>query len=75
MEANTQSEGPDKLDRIVEARMKLKRRFEEKMAQTPSMVDEKPRGSGPPNRHGMPTDRDHEMAGAGSGLSAEYSAR
>ena len=52
-------ESNDKTDRIVEARMKLKRRFEEKMAQTPSLADgivgaEKPRGSGPVNRHGMP---------------------
>jgi DMSO/TMAO reductase YedYZ molybdopterin-dependent catalytic subunit len=44
----------DKLQRVVEARMKLKGRFEEKMKQTPSMADEKPRGSGKPNRHGMP---------------------
>ena len=39
--------------------MKLKRRFEDKMVQTPSMADridgpDKPRGSGPINRHGMP---------------------
>ena len=47
-------ESPDKLDRIVEARMKLKARFEEKMKQTPSMSDGKPMGKGIPNRHGMP---------------------
>jgi DMSO/TMAO reductase YedYZ molybdopterin-dependent catalytic subunit len=44
----------EKLQRVVEARMKLKNRFEEKMKQTPSMADEKPMGSGKPNRHGMP---------------------
>ncbi len=48
-------ENPDKLTRVVEARMKLKARFEEKMTQTPSMADEKPMGKGKPNRHGMPT--------------------
>jgi DMSO/TMAO reductase YedYZ molybdopterin-dependent catalytic subunit len=44
----------EKLQRVVDARMKLKHRFEEKMKQTPSMADEKPMGSGKPNRHGMP---------------------
>lgn len=44
----------DKLDRIVEARMKLKARFEKKMSETPSVADDKPMGSGPSNRHGMP---------------------
>ncbi len=47
-------EAPDKLQRIVEARMKLKARFEHKMLQTPSVSDNKPRGKGNPNRHGMP---------------------
>jgi len=46
---------PDKLERIVEARMKLKARFEEKMKRTPSVADYEPKGSGKPNRHGMPT--------------------
>jgi DMSO/TMAO reductase YedYZ molybdopterin-dependent catalytic subunit len=45
---------PDKLDRIVEARMKLKGRFEEKIQKTPSVADDRPLGSGPANRHGMP---------------------
>lgn len=45
---------PEKLDRIVEARMKLKARFEEKMRSTPSVADSKPMGKGSPNRHGMP---------------------
>lgn len=47
-------EAPDKLQRIVEARMKLKARFEEKMGKTPSVADEKPMGKGVLNRHGMP---------------------
>src|ERR1700682_184376 len=48
-------ESPEKFDRIVEARMKLKARFEEKMKRTPSVSDNAPRGTGSPNRHGMPT--------------------
>jgi DMSO/TMAO reductase YedYZ molybdopterin-dependent catalytic subunit len=44
----------DKLDRIVEARMKLRERFEAKMRATPAASDAKPQGSGPSNRHGMP---------------------
>ena len=44
----------NKLDRIIEARMKLKARFEEKMQNTPSMADERPQGHGEINRHGMP---------------------
>jgi DMSO/TMAO reductase YedYZ molybdopterin-dependent catalytic subunit len=44
----------DKLDRIIEARMKLKARFEDKMNLTPSLADAKPQGKGPTNRHGMP---------------------
>ncbi|MET0638137.1 MAG: molybdopterin-dependent oxidoreductase [Chitinophagaceae bacterium] len=43
-----------KLKRVVEARMKLKARFEEKIRSTPSVADNKPKGSGNPNRHGMP---------------------
>jgi DMSO/TMAO reductase YedYZ molybdopterin-dependent catalytic subunit len=45
---------PGKLERVVEARMKLKARFEEKIKQTPSVADNKPMGKGNPNRHGMP---------------------
>ncbi len=45
----------DKFDRIVEARMKLRARFEAQTAATPSMADERPQGKGPLNRHGMPT--------------------
>ena len=44
----------DKLDKVVRARMKLKARFEARMAETPSLSDELPRGTGPSNRHGMP---------------------
>ena len=47
-------ENPGKLERVVEARMKLKARFEEKIKQTPSVADDKPMGKGNPNRHGMP---------------------
>lgn len=47
-------EESEKLERIIDARMKLKSRFEEKMKQTPSVSDDKPMGSGPANRHGMP---------------------
>ena len=47
-------EESDKLKRVVEARMKLKARFEQKMKTTPSVSDPKPLGSGKPNRHGMP---------------------
>lgn len=43
-----------KLQRIVEARMKLKARFEAETQRTPAMSDPKPLGSGKPNRHGMP---------------------
>ena len=44
----------EKLDKIVEARLKLKARFEEKMKDTPSVSDPKPMGTGEINRHGMP---------------------
>ena len=38
----------------MEARMKLKARFSEKMKMTPSIADSKPMGEGNTNRHGMP---------------------
>jgi len=44
----------EKLQRVVEARMKLKSRFEDKIKQTPSVADDKPMGKGRLNRHGMP---------------------
>lgn len=34
--------------------MKLRARFEEKMARSPGVSDGRPQGSGPANRHGMP---------------------
>ncbi|MCF0052382.1 molybdopterin-dependent oxidoreductase [Dyadobacter sp. LJ53] len=43
-----------KLDKIIEARMKLKARFEHQMADTPSVSDPSPMGTGQINRHGMP---------------------
>lgn len=47
-------EESEKLNRVVDARMKLKARFEEKINLTPSVADNKPMGKGNPNRHGMP---------------------
>ena len=47
--------GTEAEKRIVEARMKLRSRFFDKMKATPGAADGKPLGSGPPNRHGMPT--------------------
>jgi len=44
----------DKLARIVEARQKLRARFQAESHATPSIADPQPLGSGPPNRHGMP---------------------
>lgn len=44
----------DKLQRIVDARMRLMTRFQEAQRQSPSLADDKPLGEGPPNRHGMP---------------------
>jgi DMSO/TMAO reductase YedYZ molybdopterin-dependent catalytic subunit len=43
-----------KLERIVEARMKLKQRFEAAVSSTPAMSDDAPLGTGERNRHGMP---------------------
>ncbi|GAO42987.1 molybdopterin-dependent oxidoreductase [Flavihumibacter petaseus] len=48
-------ENSGKLEKVVAARMKLKARFEEKMRLTPSLSDERPMGTGPLNRHGMPS--------------------
>jgi len=44
----------DQERRIVEARMRLRERYLARMQSSPSVADEKPMGSGPPNRHGMP---------------------
>lgn len=43
-----------KLERIVKAREELRARFEARMRSTPSIADDRPLGSGPQNRHGMP---------------------
>ena len=44
----------DQEARIVEARLKLRERFVDRMQATPAASDGKPEGSGVPNRHGMP---------------------
>ena len=44
----------EKAQRIVAARMRLRERFFEKMNRTPGASDDRPQGSGPANRHGMP---------------------
>jgi len=44
----------DRERRIVEARLRLRDRFLERMRTTPAASDARPLGSGPPNRHGMP---------------------
>src|SRR6187551_2512403 len=44
----------EKLQRVVDARMRLKARFLEEQAKSPSLADAKPQGTGPANRHGMP---------------------
>jgi DMSO/TMAO reductase YedYZ molybdopterin-dependent catalytic subunit len=41
-------------ERIIRARLKLRQRFLDDMARSPSVADPRPLGSGPPNRHGMP---------------------
>jgi DMSO/TMAO reductase YedYZ molybdopterin-dependent catalytic subunit len=48
------AEDQSKLGKIVAARMKLRSRFEAQMLATPSLADDKPQGTGPTNRHGMP---------------------
>jgi len=48
------SEADEKTRRIVEARLKLRDRYLEKMARTPARSDARPLGQGPLNRHGMP---------------------
>lgn len=40
--------------RVVAARLRLRDRFLERMAATPSLADPRPLGTGPANRHGMP---------------------
>ncbi len=48
------ADSDDKEARIVEARMRLRSRFESRQAETPAQADSAPLGSGAPNRHGMP---------------------
>jgi DMSO/TMAO reductase YedYZ molybdopterin-dependent catalytic subunit len=45
---------PEKEERVIEARMRLRERFLERMRRTPAAADEQPLGSGPRNRHDMP---------------------
>jgi DMSO/TMAO reductase YedYZ molybdopterin-dependent catalytic subunit len=44
----------DKLDKIVDSRMRLRERFEARMRATPALSDARPQSSSAPNRHGMP---------------------
>lgn len=39
---------------VIAARLKRIERHRQKMAQTPSLADQQPQGTGPANRHGMP---------------------
>ncbi len=42
------------MERIVASRLKLKDRFQAQMASSPAQSDDRPMGTGPSNRHGMP---------------------
>src|SRR5687768_6752778 len=44
----------EKERRVVEARLRMRERFLDRMKATPSLSDPAPQGTGPPNRHGMP---------------------
>ena len=44
----------DKLQAVVDARLKLMQRFHDKMARSPGVADDSPQGTGGKNRHGMP---------------------
>ena len=44
----------DKMKRIIEARMKLRARFQNQIDSSPSISDESPLGTGQKNRHQMP---------------------
>jgi DMSO/TMAO reductase YedYZ molybdopterin-dependent catalytic subunit len=54
--SHSQDEWQQKIyqDRVVKARLKLMQRFKQKIAMSPSLNDQKPLGTGPANRHGMP---------------------
>lgn len=43
-----------KLERVVQARLELRKRWEVRSRATPGMADPSPLGTGEPNRHGMP---------------------
>jgi DMSO/TMAO reductase YedYZ molybdopterin-dependent catalytic subunit len=43
-----------RLAAVVDARLKLMKRFYDKMATSPGVADDAPQGNGPKNRHGMP---------------------
>lgn len=45
----------DPMDRIVAARLKLMARFKARMEASPAAADPAPAGTGPQNRHGMPS--------------------
>lgn len=53
-EGSASTDVDERLRRVVDARHKLMQRFKDAQAQTPSVADGAPEGSGPPNRHGMP---------------------
>lgn len=53
-ESGGQSGDREKIERVVEARMKLMARLDAKMAATPALSDPAPMGTGDLNRHGMP---------------------
>jgi DMSO/TMAO reductase YedYZ molybdopterin-dependent catalytic subunit len=44
----------EKRERIVRSRLRLRERFADAMASTPAQADDRPQGTGEPNRHGMP---------------------
>src|SRR5438874_9530005 len=44
----------EKENRIVQARLKLRERFLDRMRASPGAADSRPLGSGQSNRHGMP---------------------
>ena len=45
---------PNKTQRIINARLKLMRRFKDSINNSPAQSDPKPLGTGPKNHHGMP---------------------
>src|SRR6188768_2423941 len=43
-----------KLERVIQARLELRKRWEARSLATPGLADPSPLGDGPDNRHGMP---------------------